>query len=173
MTVSSLLWVSLGNSDLSSVTQSWRILSASPCGYSHIAPALRQRLSILSAALCEENTRCRMWSLGLAAQRHGNADQTAAPTRGDGRGRQRAERGRLHGVSRGNLSIYSKTVTHFILGKQTACRSLKVIEQVAASRDGKQHLSIFWMQVGESHERDRMTTTLKYKTGSNLLQDFL
>lgn len=32
-------------------------------------------------------------------------------------GRERAERGRLHGVSRGKLSIYCKTVTHFIHSK--------------------------------------------------------
>lgn len=71
-------------------------------------------------------------------------------------GRERAERGRLHGVSRGKLSIYSKTVTHFIHSKQ-------VIKQVAASTDEKQHLRIFWMQVGESHKWDRMTTTFSHE----------
>lgn len=67
-----------------SVRQSCRVLSVSPHGCFRIPCVLRHCPSISSAALCEENTRCCMWSLTLATRCHGNTNQTAACTSGAG-----------------------------------------------------------------------------------------
>lgn len=55
--------------------QSTQLLSCNVC-FASLA------LNRLLAALCEENTRCCMWSLFLAARCHGNTNQTAAWTSG-------------------------------------------------------------------------------------------
>lgn len=62
-------------------------------------------LNLLSAALCEENTRCCMWSLILATRCHGNTNQTAACTSGAGGKREREGREWEDGVGSGKLSI--------------------------------------------------------------------
>lgn len=91
----SLSWMLAEEGDPMSVRQSCRVLSGSPHSCFHILCVLRHRTSITSAALCEENTRCCVWSLILATRCHGNTSQTAACTGG---GRQEVrEQGGMNG----------------------------------------------------------------------------
>lgn len=91
----SLSWMWAGVGHPMSVRQSCRVLSDSPHSCVHILRVLRHCTSISSAALCEENTRCWVWSLILATRCHGNTNQTAACTGG---GRQEVrEQGGMNG----------------------------------------------------------------------------
>ena len=60
-----------------SVRQSCWVLSLHTAAFVHCV-FLRHRASISSAALCEENTRCCMWSLILATRCHGNTNQNSS-----------------------------------------------------------------------------------------------
>lgn len=91
----SLSWMWAGVGHPMSVRQSCRVLSDSPHSCVHIPCVLPHCTSISSATLCEENTRCWVWSLILATRCHGNTNQTAACTGG---GRQEVrEQGGMNG----------------------------------------------------------------------------
>lgn len=138
------------NGDLMGVRQSCRVLSASPHGCCHRAPVLRHRPSILSAALCEENTRCCVWSLEVAARCHGNTDQTAAPTRG-GRREGREGRERMTGWGQHRQAVNLRLSDSVYPGPEESEECPGALQgpqgdwataATEASKDGKQHLRI-------------------------------
>lgn len=109
----SLCWMLTGEGDPMSVKQSCRVLSVSPHGCFRALCVLRHCTSISSAALCEENTRCCMWSLVLAAWCHGNTNQTAACTSVAQAGSEREQGGNEWIGGSTQASCQSKTVIQF------------------------------------------------------------
>lgn len=95
-----------------SVRQSCWVLSLHTAAFVHCV-FLRHRASISSAALCEENTRCCMWSLILATRCHGNTNQNSSVHKWGRQGERERVGNRMDGVTT-QRSCQSKTVTQFI-----------------------------------------------------------